>query len=144
MPEALITTKEKLLIKEDPIQRREEFRAWPITKFTGKQNWSPIHKDPASESNCNNRGKNGHYARACWQRQNNNRTVKKLTEEKVNEPNESLSNSEEKIHHIEDMKNIEEKQKHNTVTKMNGIQKEFITDTGSPVTIIPYDEPIVN
>ena len=28
------------------------------------------HKCPAIESNCNNSGKKGHYARACRQRQN--------------------------------------------------------------------------
>ena len=51
----------------------------------------------------------GHYARACRQRRNNNRTVKKLTEETENEPNESLSKSDESIHHLEEIKNIEEK-----------------------------------
>ena len=51
----------------------------------------------ASDSNCDNCVKKGHYARACrrQQRLNNNRTVKKLTEEDVYEPNESLSESDE-------------------------------------------------
>ena len=71
--------------------------------------------------------------------------MKKLTEDKVNETNESLRKSEESIHDIEEIKNIEEKQKHYTARiKINGIQKEFIIDTGSPVSIMPFDERIVN
>ena len=42
-------------------------------------------------------------ARACRQSQNNNRTVKKLTEEVVNEPNDSLSESDESVHQIEEI-----------------------------------------
>ena len=62
----------------------------------------------------------------------------------MNEPNESLSESDESIHHLEEMKNIEEKQKYYTArTKINGIQKESIIDTDSPVTIMPFDEQIV-
>ena len=101
--EALITTKEKQLIKEEPKQRMEKFGATPKTKFTGTRPcrfcnnpyWSPLHKCPALESNCNNCGKKGHYARACRQILNNHRPVRKLTEEEVNEPNESLSKSDE-------------------------------------------------
>ena len=75
----------------------------------------------------------------------NNRTVKKLTEETANETNESPTESDESIHHIEETKNIEEKQKQYTAKKkINRIQKEFIIDTGSTVTITPFDERIVN
>ena len=71
--------------------------------------------------------------------------MKKLIEETANETNESLSESEESIHHIEEIKNIEEKQKNHTAKlKITGIQKEFIIDTGSPVTIMPFDERMVN
>ena len=78
------------------------------------------------------------------QRQNNNRTVKKATEETADELNESLSESDESIHHIEAIKNLEEKRKLYTAKiKMNEIQKEFIIDTGSPVTEMPFDEQIV-
>ena len=92
IPEALITTKEKQIIEEEPIQRMEKFGTRPKTRITGNRpcrfcnalNWSPIHKCPAQESKCNNCGKKGHYARACKQRTNNNRTVRKLTEEEAN------------------------------------------------------------
>ena len=76
IPEALITTKEKQMIKEEPIQRVEKFGTRPKTRITGNRpcrfcnapNWNPTHKCPALESNCNNCGKKGHYARACKQR----------------------------------------------------------------------------
>ena len=90
IPEAFITTKEKQLIKEEPIQRTEKIGGRPKTNFTGNQpcrfcnnsEWNPLHKCPAS--NCNNCGKKGHYASACRQRQNNNREVKKITDETEN------------------------------------------------------------
>ena len=88
IPEALIITKEKQIIKEEPIQRMENFGTRPKTRITGNRpcrlcnapNWSPIHKCPAQESNYNSCGKKGHFARACKQRTKNNRTVRKLTE----------------------------------------------------------------
>ena len=74
----------------------------------------------------------------------NNRTVKKLTEEEEIEPNESMSESDESIYHIEEIKKIVEQQKHYTAKiKINGTPKEFIIDTGSPVTIMPLDEQIM-
>ena len=148
IPEALITTKEKQISKEEPIQRMEKFGTRPKTRTAGNRpcrfcnapNWSPIHKCSALESNCNNCGKKGHYARACKQRTKNNRTVRNLTEEET-EPNESMSESDESIYHIEEIKNIVEKQKQYTAKiKINGTPKEFIIDTGSPVTIMPLDE----
>ena len=51
----------------------------------------------------------------------------------------------ESIHHIEERKNTEEKQKHyKAKIKISGIQKEILIDTGSPVTIMPFDKRIVN
>ena len=117
--ESFFKTKEKQLTKEEPIQRIEKFGTGPKTKFTGTQpcrfcnnpSWNPLHECPASESNCINCGKKGNYARACRQRRQNNKgIVKKLTEETEDEPNESLSELDESIRHIEEMKNIEEKQ----------------------------------
>ena len=85
--------------------------------------------------------KKGHFAKACRQRRNNNRTVKRLTEDENLQPNESTSESEEIIHHIKEVKAIKEKNKHYTATiKINGVKKEFIIDTGSPITIMPPDE----
>ena len=112
MPEALITAKEKQKIKEEPIQRMEKYGTRPKTRITGSRpcifcnapNWSPIHKCPAQDSNCNNCVKKGHYARVCKQRKKDNRTVKKLTEEEDIEPNESMSESDESIYHIEGIK----------------------------------------
>ena len=55
VPEALITTKEKQMIKEEPIQRVEKFGTRPKTRITGNRpcrfcnapNWNPTHKCPA-------------------------------------------------------------------------------------------------
>ena len=152
IPEALLTIKEKQMIKEEPIQRVEKFGTRPKTRITGNRpcrfcnapNWNPTHKCPALESNCNKCGKKGHYARACKQRTKNNRTLSKLTEEEETEPNESMSESDESIYHIEEIKNIVEQQKHyKAKIKINGTPKEFIIDTGSPVTIMPLDEHII-
>ena len=65
----------------------------------------------------------------------------KPTKEDIEEQNASLSEFEESIHHIEEIRNIEEKQKRYTAKiKMNRVQEEFIFDTGSPVTKMPLDE----
>ena len=59
----------------------------------------------------------------------------------MNEPNESSCESEEDIQHIKEIKKIEETNKHYTATvKINGIAKEFIIDTGSPISIMPPDK----
>ena len=151
IPEALISTKEERIIKE-PIQRTERFGTRPKNKnfgnrtcrFCNNPNWTPIHKCPGLEANCNKCGKKGHYAKACRQKFNNNRTVKRLTEEETNEPDESTSDSDETIHHIREIKKINEMTKHFTaVVQSNGIEKEFIIDTGSSISIKPPDERIV-
>ena len=70
--------------------------------------------------------------------------MKRLPEDDAQQPNESTSESEESIHHIKEIKTIEEKNKHYTATiKINGVKKEFIIDTGSPITIMPSDERIM-
>ena len=152
IPEALISSKEKQIIKKEPIQKMERFGTKPKNKqfgnrpcrFCSAPNWSPIHKCPALEANCNKCGKKGHFAKACRQRTYNNRTVKRLTEDEDQQPNESTSESEESIYHIKEIKAIEEKNKHYTATiKINGVRKEFIIDTGSPITIMPPDERIM-
>ena len=97
----------------------------------------------ALEPNCNNCGKKdttqGHADK--------DKTITNQLEnsEEVIEPNESLRESNESIHNIEEIKNIEEKQKHYTAKiKRNGIQEDFIINTGSPVTIMPFDDRIVD
>ena len=89
-------------------------------------------------------GKKGHYAKAYRLKFNNNRTVKRLTEEEMNEPDESTSESDESIHHIKEIKKINEMNKQFTaVVRVNGVKKEFIIDTGSPISIMPTDETII-
>ena len=63
VPEALISTKEKQIIKEEPIQRMEKFGARPknrnfgnrTCRFCNAPNWTPLHKCPALDANCNKR-----------------------------------------------------------------------------------------
>ena len=152
IPEALISTKEKHIIKEEPIQRMERFGTRPKNKnfsnrpcrFCNAPNWTPLYKCPATDANCNKCGKKGHYPKACRQKFNNNRTVKRLTEDEMNEPNDSSCESEESIHHIKEIKKIEETNKHYTANvKINGVIKEFIIDTGSPISIMPPDKRIM-
>ena len=45
--------------------------------------------------------------------------MKKLTEEEETEPNESMSESDESIYHIEEIKKIVEQQKHYTAKNKN-------------------------
>ena len=130
----------------------EKFGTRPKTKITGNRpcrycgvpNWTLLHKCPAQETNCRKCGIKGHYAEVCRQKYFNNRTVKKLTEEETDDRDETSSHSEENIHHIREIKKIEEKNKHYTPTvKINEKKKEFIFDTGSPITIMPPDETIL-
>ena len=65
IPEALISTKEKHIIKEELIQNMERFGTRPKNKnfenrtirFCNAHNWAPIHKCPALEADCNKCGK---------------------------------------------------------------------------------------
>ena len=69
--------------------------------------------------------------------------MKKLTEEETDDRDKKSSEKEESIHHIKEIKKIEEK-KHCTATvKKNGKKKELIIDTGSPITILALDEKIL-
>ena len=112
-------------------------------RFCNAPHWTPLHKCPALDANCNKCGKKGHYAKVCRQKMNNNRTVKRLIENEPNESGEPSSESEDSIHHIKEIKNIDETNKHFTTTlKINGIPKEFIIDTGSPISLMPPDERI--
>ena len=136
IPEALISTKEKHIIKEEPIQRMERFGTKPKNKNFGNRpyrycntpNWTPLDKCPATEVNCNKCGKKEHYAKACRQKFNCSRTVKRLSEDQTNEPNESSCETEEDIQHLKEIKKIEETNKHYTATvKINGRAKKFIS-----------------
>ena len=149
IPEALISTREKYAIKEEPIQRMERFGTQPKTRptgnkpcrFCGESKWTPLHKCPAIEPNCNKCGKRGHYAKVGSQKYTNNRTVKRPTEEEADYQDELSSESNESIHHLKEMKITEETNKHYIATvKINGKKKEFLIDTRSPITITPPDE----
>ena len=140
------------MIEEEPIQRMEGFGVKPRNENFGNRpcryvnapNWTPLHQCHATEVNCNNCGKKGHYAKACRQKFSNNRTVTRLTEEEMNDRNESSCESDEDIQHIKEIKKIEETNKHYSATvKINGIAKEFIIDSGSPISIMPPDKRIM-
>ena len=127
IPEALISTKEKHMINEEPTQRMERFRTRPKNKNFGNQtcrfcnapNWTPIQKYPALEANCNKYGRERQYAKVCRQQiNNNNRTVKRPTEE-TDDHVETSTDSDESIHHIKENRTIEEKNKHYTATVKN-------------------------
>ena len=106
--------------------KNKSFNSRPC-RYCGASNWLPLHKCPALEITCNKCGKNGHYAKACRQKFNNGRTEKSLTEEETREPNESSDESNENIHHIKEIKMIEETNKHYTAKiKLNGVKKELI------------------
>ena len=109
-------------------------------RFCGTLNWTPLHECPATETNCNKCGRKGHNANVCRQKYTNNCTVKRLTEEETDDRDETSSESEESIHHFKEIKKIEEENKHYTTMKRNGRKKEFIIDTGSPITIMPPDQ----
>ena len=152
IPEALISTKEKQAIKEEPIQRLERFGTRPKNRtianrpcrYCGIQNWTPMHKCPATETNCNNCGKKGHYAKVCRQKYTNNRTVKQLTEEEIEDKKRDIKRIRRE--HTPHKRNKEDRRKEQTLHgngKINGIKKEFIIDTGSPITIMPPDEKIL-
>ena len=117
MLESLILAIERHRTKEEPIQRMEKFDTRPKIRttdnspcrFCGAPNWTPLHKCPASETNCNKFGRKRHYAKLCRQKYTNNRTVKKLTEEETDDRHETSSESEESLHLIREIKKIEVK-----------------------------------
>ena len=92
---------------------------------------------------CNNCGKKGHFARVCRQKENYRRKVQNVTEETTAIGGES-DESETSIYRIEEINRITDRNKYLTAkVKVNGIEKEFIVDTGSPISIMPADEQIL-
>ena len=93
---------------------------------------------------CNNCGKKGYFARVCKQRENYKRKVRNVTEEELDAIGGETDESEMSIHRIEKMNRITDRNKYlTTIVKVNGIEKEFIVDTGSPISIMPVDENIM-
>ena len=151
IPEALISNREKE-IKEEPIQRMERSDTRPKNEFINEKpcrfcnapNWNPTHKCPALEKLCNNCGKKGHFARVCKQRENYKRKVRNVTEDESEIIGGKSDESETSINRIERINRITDRNKYLTTTvKVNGIEEEFIVDTGSPISIIPADENIL-
>ena len=107
-------------MKEEPIQRMERFGTRPKNRtianrpcrYCGIQNWTPMHKCPATETNCNKCGKKGHYAKVCRQKYTNNRTVKQLTEEEIEKKRDSKRIRRE---HTPHKRNKEDRRKEQTL-----------------------------
>ena len=151
IPEALISNREKE-IKEEPIQRMDKFNTRPRNKFNNNRpcrfcnapNWNQSHKCPALDQTCNNCGKKGHFARACRQKDYHKRKIPNVTENQASTIDEESDESESSIYRIERINRIVDKNKYLTTTvKINGTEKEFIIDTGSPISIMPADKTIV-
>ena len=76
-------------------------------------------------------------------KRNYRRKVQNVTEETAAIGGES-DESETSIYRIEEISRITDKNKYLTAkVKVNGIEKEFIVDTGSPISIMPADEQIL-
>ena len=151
IPEALISHRE-IEMREGPIQRMERSETRPKNKYTNEKpcefcnapNWNPTHKCPALEKLCNNCGNKGHFARVCRQRENYKRKVRNVTNDEAEAIGGESEYSETRIHRLERINRMTDRNKFLTaVVKINGIEKEFIVDTGSPISIMPVDEKIM-
>ena len=150
IPEALITNRGKE-IKEEPIQKMERFGTRPKNrttnekpfKFCNAPNWNPSHKCPALDKLCNNCGRKGHFARVCRQKENKRR-IHNVTEEEITMIGNESDQSESSIYRIEKINRITDNNSYLTASvKINGIEKEFIIDTGSPISIMPIGSDIL-
>ena len=100
----------------------------------------PTHKCPALGKLCNNCGKKRHFARICRQRENYKRKVLNVTEDESEAIGGESDESETSIRGTERINRITDRIKCLTVViKINGIEKDFIVDTGSPISIMPVD-----
>ena len=150
IPEALISNRKKE-IKEEPIQRMDKFNSRPRKTFNNNRpcsfcnapNWNTTHKCPALDQACNNCGKKGHIARSCRQRENYKNKLRNVIETE-NSISEESDESETSIHSIERVNRIIDRNKYlTTIVKINGTEKEFVIDIGSPISIMPADNTIM-
>ena len=113
-------------------------------RFCNAPNWNPTHKCPALGKLCNNCGRKGRFARVCKHRENYKRKVRNVTEDESEVNGGESDESETSINRIERINRITDRNKYLTTTvKVNGIEKEFVVDTGSPISIMPADENIM-
>ena len=150
IPEAMVSNREKK-IKEESIQRMEISDTRPTNKFTNEKpckfcnapNWNPTHKYLALGKLCNNCGKKGHSARVCRQRENNKRKIRNVTEEESGNWRR-IRRSRDEYTQNRRINRITDRNKYlTTIVKVNGIEKEFKVDPGSPISIMPVDENIM-
>ena len=106
IPEGLISTKEKHAMKKNRYKERndpEQNRRMKISVIdrAGSLMLQTRHQyiKVPNQKRTAMMGKKRPYAKACRQRFNNNGTAKRLTEEEMNEPDKSSSESHENIHH---------------------------------------------
>ena len=92
---------------------------------------------------CNNCGKKGHFARVNRQKEYYKRKVRNITKKTTANVGES-DESESNIYKVEKINRITDKNKYLTAkVKANGIEKEFLVDTGSPTSILPAENNIL-
>ena len=149
IPPALAKDKE---IKEEPIQKiqpkyKTDKHGNTTQKknncgFCGQQNWSPQHICQAKTAKYNKYQKLGHFARVCRSKQNKsdqrriNYFEDASSEDEENEPEEirQITQTNKILHDNNDLHGVE--------MNINWEKQKFIIDTGSPVTIMPYDQRI--
>ena len=139
--------------QKESIQRTKNFHIRPRKKFNNNKtcrfcpdsaNWSPTNKCPALDRTCNKCGTKGHFARTCRQGKNYKNKVRNVTEIENPTIGEEIDESESSIYRIEKINRIVDKNKYLIPTvKNNGMEIEFIVDTGSPISIMPADNKIM-
>ena len=77
-------------------------------------------------------------------KENYKRKVHNVAEEESEAIGRESDESKTSIHKIRRLNRITDRNKYlTTIVKVNGIEKEFIVDTGSPFSILPVDENIM-